>query len=87
MKKTATAIVTILSFLLICLGFSAMAQIDSAGVQNILLTGVNIATATNNTIIKGVPNEITGSLITLIAGFIIRIIEKRQLRKRGKLIS
>ena len=69
MKKTATAIITILSFLLICLGFTALAQIDSTGVQNILSTGVNIATVTNNTIIKGVPNEITGSLITLIAGF------------------
>ena len=87
MKKTANAIVLILSFILICIGFSALAQIDSTGVQQILSTGVNIATVTNNAIIKGVPNEITGSLITLIAGFIIRIIEKRQLRKRGKLIN
>lgn len=87
MKKTATGIVLILSFILICIGFTAIAQIDSTEVQNLLSTGVNIATATNNTIIKGLPNEITGSLLTLVAGFIIRIIEKRHLRKKGKLIS
>tara|TARA_R110000868_G_scaffold3589_1_gene22631 strand:+ start:361 stop:624 length:264 start_codon:yes stop_codon:yes gene_type:complete len=86
--KTSNTIVLILSYLLICMGYSAIAQIvDSTGVQNILTTGVQIATATNNTIIKGVPNEITGSLITLIAGFIIRLIEKRHLRKRGKLVE
>ena len=74
MKKTSFAIILIFSFILVCIGYSALAQaIDSATVQNIL------------TIIKGVPNEITGSLITLIAGFIIRLIEKRRLRKLGKL--
>ena len=85
MKKTATGIIIFLSFMLICIGFDALSQIDSTGVQNLLSTGVNIATATNNTIIKGLPNEVTGSLITLLAGFIIRIIEKRHLRKRGRL--
>lgn len=85
MKKTANGIVIVLSFILICIGFDALAQIDSTGVQNLLSTGVNIATATNNTIIKGLPNEVTGSLITMIAGFIIRIIEKRHLRKKGRL--
>ena len=87
MKKTANAIIIFLSFILICIGFSAIAQIDSTGVQNLLSTGVNIATATNNTIIKGLPNESTGSLITLVAGFIIRMIEKRHLRKKGKLTN
>jgi hypothetical protein len=85
MKKTANAIIIFLSFILICIGFDTLAQIDSTGVQNLLSTGVNIATATNNTIIKGLPNEITGSLITLLAGFVIRMIEKRHLRKKGKL--
>ena len=85
--KKSNAIILVLSFILICLGFGAIAQIDSTGVQNILSTGVSIATATNNTIIKGLPNEITGSLITLLAGFIIRIIEKRHLRKKGKLTN
>jgi len=85
-RRTSFAIITIMSFILFCIGYGAVAQaIDSTGVQQILSTGVNIATATNNTIIKGVPNEITGSLITLIAGFIIRLIEKRRLRKLGKL--
>jgi uncharacterized membrane protein YoaK (UPF0700 family) len=88
MRKTSFAIILIFSFILICIGYEAVAQaIDSAEIQTILTTGVNIATATHNTIIKGVPNEITGSLITLIAGFIIRLIEKRSLRKRGKLIN
>ena len=88
MRKTSFAIILIFSFILICIGYGAVAQaIDSAEIQTILTTGVSIATATNNTIIKGVPNEITGSLITLIAGFIIRLIEKRSLRKRGKLIN
>jgi len=63
------------------------AQIDSAGIQNILSTGVTFATATNNTIIPNVPNEITGSLITIIAGFIIRFLEKRSLRRKGKLTN
>ena len=85
-KRTSLAIITIMSFILFCIGYGAVAQaIDSTAVQQVLSTGVNIATATNNTIIKGVPNEITGSLITLIAGFIIRLIEKRRLRKSGKL--
>lgn len=88
MKKTSFAIILIFSFILVCIGYSALAQaIDSAEIQTILTTGVNIATITHNNIIKGVPNEVTGSLITLIAGFIIRLIEKRSLRKRGKLIN
>lgn len=62
-------------------------QIDSTNIQTILSTGVNFATATNNTIIPNIPNEITGSLITLIAGFIIRFFEKRKLRKQGKLTN
>lgn len=60
-------------------------QIDSTGIQNLLQTGVGIADATNNNIIPGVPNTITGSLITLIAGMVIRFFEKRRLRKQGKL--
>lgn len=87
MKNTSTAIIIFFSFLLICIGFTAIAQIDSTEIQNLLSTGVNVATATNNTIIKGLPNEVTGSLITLVAGFIIRIIEKRHLRKKGKLTN
>lgn len=75
----------IFTFLFIVFICSLTAQVDSTTIQNILTTGVNIATATNNTIIPKVPNEITGALITLIAGFIIRIFEKRYLRKRGKL--
>jgi hypothetical protein len=85
MKKTANGIIIVVSFILICIGFTAVAQIDSTGIQNLLTTGVNVATATNNTIIKGLPNEITGSLITLLAGFVIRMIEKRHLRRKGRL--
>jgi len=60
-------------------------QIDSADIQTILITGVTIATATNNTIIPKVPNELTSSLITILAGIIIRFFEKRRLKKKGKL--
>lgn len=60
-------------------------QIDSADIQTILSTGVTIATATNNNIIPKVPNEITSSIITILAGIIIRFFEKRRLKKKGKL--
>jgi len=60
-------------------------QIDSTAIQTILTTGVTIATATNNNIIPKVPNELTSSLITILAGIIIRFFEKRRLKKKGKL--
>lgn len=75
----------ILILLFILTGGCIFAQVDSTAVQQILQTGVAIADATNNTIIKGVPNSVTGGLITLVAGFIIRYFEKRRLRKQGKL--
>jgi hypothetical protein len=59
--------------------------IDSTGIQEIATTGVNILTLTHNTIIPNVPNEITGGIITIIIGFLIRFFEKRHLRKKGKL--
>jgi len=75
------------TFLLFILIGSLTAQVDSTTIQTILTTGVNVATITNNQIIPKVPNEITGSLITLIAGFLIRFFEQRNLRKKGKLID
>ena len=36
-------------------------------------------------LIKGVDNGLIGSLLNIIAGVIIRAIEKRKLRKKGKL--
>lgn len=65
----------------------ACAQIDSAGIQQLAQTGVQILDATHNTIIPNVPNEITGGLISLVLGFVIRFFEKRHLRKKGKLID
>jgi len=61
--------------------------IDSTGIQEIANTGVNILTLTHNTIIPNVPNEITGGIITMIIGFLIRFFEKKHLRKKGKLID
>jgi hypothetical protein len=81
MKKLTLLSIFIFAFVL------SYSQIDSSGIQTILSTGVNFATATNNTIIPNVPNEITGSLITIIAGFIIRFLEKRSLRRKGKLTN
>lgn len=60
-------------------------QVDSTSIQNLFQTGVAIADATNNNIIPNVPNSITGSLITLVVGMVIRFFEKRHLRKQGKL--
>jgi hypothetical protein len=62
-------------------------QIDSASIQNTVTTGVNIIAAVKGTIIPNVPNEVTGSLVTLLVGFLIRFFEKRKLRKTGKLLD
>lgn len=69
----------------VAFGVVAMAQIDSTTIQNTLSTGMQIIEITGKQIIPNVPNSITGSLITLIAGVVIRIFEKRKLRKAGKL--
>ena len=39
----------------------------------------------STSLIKGVDNGLIGSLLTIIAGVVIRAIEKRKLRKKGKL--
>jgi len=61
--------------------------IDSSAIQHLASTGVEILTMTNNTIIPNIPNEITGGIITMILGVIIRFFEKRHLKKTGKLIE
>ncbi|MEI8136126.1 MAG: hypothetical protein WCH21_02260 [Bacteroidota bacterium] len=77
----------IISFLLfVFFTGCVVAQIDSAGIQHVISTGVQII-GINNTLIPNVPNEITGGLITMLAGFIIRFFEKRKLRKKGLLIK
>lgn len=55
--------------------------------NTIINHGVEIGTALqgSTTLIKGVDNSIVGSLLSIIAGLIIRSIEKRRLRKKGKL--
>lgn len=59
--------------------------IDSTTIQHLASTGVDVLTLTHNTIIPNVPNEITGGIITMILGVVIRYFEKRHLRKKGKL--
>lgn len=61
--------------------------IDSTTIQHLASTGVDVLTLTHNTIIPNVPNEITGGIITMILGVVIRFFEKRHLRKKGKLIK
>jgi len=55
--------------------------------NTIINHGVEIGSALqgSTTLIKGVDNSIVGSLLYIIAGLIIRSIEKRRLRKQGKL--
>jgi hypothetical protein len=59
--------------------------IDSTTIQHLASTGVDVLTLTHNTIIPNVPNEITGGIITIILGVVIRFFEKRYLIKKGKL--
>jgi hypothetical protein len=59
--------------------------IDSTTIQHLASTGVDVLTLTHNTIIPNVPNEITGGIITMILGVVIRFFEKSYLRKKGKL--
>lgn len=49
--------------------------------------GIEIGTQLQNSssVIPNVNNNLIGSFITLIAGIVIRAIEKRKLRKAGKL--
>ncbi len=49
--------------------------------------GIEIGTQlqNSNSVIPNVNNNLIGSFITLIAGIVIRAIEKRRLRKQGKL--
>ena len=89
MKTTFKAWLIISTTTLCLLLFAAvgMSQIDSAAIQHGITTGVQIIGAAGGTIIPNIPNEITGSVITLIAGFVIRFFEKRKLKRQGKLIS
>ena len=59
----------------------AAAQLDSAAIQNALQTGADIATAIKPQWINGISNEVVSSIVTIIAGLIIRFFEKRKMRK------
>lgn len=87
--KKSNFIIVFLSTILLLIGFTSIAQIDSTGIQNLIGTGLGIVTTINGegNLIPSVPNAITGSLITLIAGVLIRLFEKRKLRRKGHLID
>ena len=91
-KTKANIIIAVISILIVFFGVNAIAQIDSSAhcitandVSNVVDSGVSILNATHNTIIPNVDNSIVGSVITALALLVIRIIEKRKLRKNGKL--
>jgi hypothetical protein len=52
-------------------------------IQQAIAFGSQAQQSTN--LLKGVDNGLIGSLLTIIAGVVIRAIEKRKLRKKGKL--
>jgi hypothetical protein len=56
-------------------------------IQQIIHTGVQFGTQLqhSNTLIRGVDNSLTTTILTILGGFIIRFFEKRALRKKGKL--
>ena len=91
-KTKANIIIAVISIFLIIFGIGAIAQ-DTIGhctttadeIGNAVNTGVQILDATNNQLIPFLPNSVTGGFITAIALLIVRIIEKRKLRKNGKL--
>lgn len=60
-------------------------MIDSTQIQEVVKIGLQVAESTNTTLIPNLPNNITSSLITIAVGLIIRFVEKRLLRKKGKL--
>jgi len=60
-------------------------MIDSTQIQEVVKIGLQVAESTNTTLIPNLPNNITSSLITIAVGLIIRFVEKRILRKKGKL--
>lgn len=62
--------------------------IDSADVQTIGTVVFDAATnGGTKELINGVPNAVTGGLFTAILALIGRFIEKRKLRKAGKLVK
>lgn len=86
MRTKATILIT--AFIMICTVATPNAaanthiDIDSAGVQMILATGVDLATRTNNQILPFLPNEATGAVITFVFGLLFRFFEKRKMEKR-----
>lgn len=58
------------------------AQDSLAVVSDLVNTGVAILDYTGKSLIKGIPNEVIGGLITTIVLGIIRFYEKRKLIKR-----
>ena len=67
--------------LFILVADKAAAQLDSAAIQNALQTGADIATAIKPQWINGISNEVVSSIVTIVAGLIIRFFEKRKMRK------
>lgn len=58
-------------------------------INTLIKQGLEIGTSIsgNDTLIHGVDNGIVGSVISIVTALIIRFIEKRKLRKKGKLVD
>lgn len=77
MKKTLFILLA-----MVLTSVSLMAQDSLNVISDIVNTSVAILDYTGNTLVKGVPNSVVGSLVTAIVLGIVRIYEKRKLIKK-----
>jgi len=76
----------VLSILMAAVAVSAFGQIDSVAVQDLSAFAFEIAANANGSknIIGGVPDVVSGGLLTLAIGLIIGFFRKRKKKKEGK---
>ena len=76
----------VLSILMAVVAVSAFGQIDSVAIQDLSAFAFQIAASANGSknIIGGVPDVVSGGLLTLVVGLVIGFFRKRKKKKEGK---